>query len=269
MPKARRIRRDGMRLVSWNVNGLRAAIRKGIDGWIDTLGADVLMLQETRVLEEQLPKDWSWPEGHAVYLHPAEKKGYSGVATLSTLEQDVLPGFAWGEDATDIEGRVLVTRHGDLVCVNTYLPNGGGGPERQAYKERWMDAWRAWLAPWLDADHPVVVVGDLNIAHTEDDIWNPKGNAKTSGFLPQERAWFSELLADGWVDSFRHVKGEGEKIYSWWSNRGNARADDKGWRIDYLLCNPAAAKRIVAVDIVRQAGLEVSDHAPCILDLAD
>ncbi len=118
-----------MRLVSWNVNGLRAAIRKGIDGWIETLGADVLMLQETRVLEEQLPKDWSWPKGHAVRLHPAEKKGYSGVATLSRLGQDVLQGFAWGEDADDIEGRVLVTRHGELVCVNTYLPNGGGGPE--------------------------------------------------------------------------------------------------------------------------------------------
>ena len=184
MPKARRIRRDGMRLVSWNVNGLRAAIRKGIDGWIDTLGADVLMLQETRVLEEQLPKDWSWPEGHAVHLHPAEKKGYSGVATLSTLQQDVLPGFAWGEDATDIEGRVLVTRHGDLVCVNTYLPNGGGGPERQAYKERWMDAGGHGLRRGRRRS-PVVVVGDLNIAHTEDDIWNPKGNAKTSGFLPK------------------------------------------------------------------------------------
>ena len=135
-----------MRLVSWNVNGLRAAIRKGIDGWIETMDADVVMLQETRVLQEQLPKDWSWPEGYSVHLHAAEKKGYAGVATLAKGDQTVLPGFAWGEDPDDVEGRVLVTQHGSLLCVNTYLPNGGGSPERQAFKERWMEGMAGSLA---------------------------------------------------------------------------------------------------------------------------
>ena len=139
-----------MRLVSWNVNGLRAAIRKGIDG-DRHLDADVLMLQERVCSRSNCPRTGRGLKATR-FTFILQKEGLFGVATLSTLEQDVLPGFAWGEDATDIEGRVLVTRHGDLVCVNTYLPNGGGGPERQAYKERWMDAWRAWLAPWLDAD---------------------------------------------------------------------------------------------------------------------
>ena len=233
MPKARRIRRDGMRLVSWNVNGLRAAIRKGIDGWIDTLGADVLMLQETRVLEEQLPKDWSWPEGHAVHFILQKKKGYSGVATLSTLEQDVLPGFAWGEDATDIEGRVLVTRHGDLVCVNTYLPNGGGG--RAPSVQGALDGRRRHGLRRGSTQTTLWSWSETSTSPTPKTTSGTPRQRQDERFLPQERAWFTELLADGWVDSFRHVKGEGEKIYSWWSNRGNARADDKGWRIDYLL----------------------------------
>lgn len=130
-----------------------------------------------------------------------------------------------------------------------------------------MEEWRAWLRPFLDDDRPVVVCGDLNIAHTEDDIWNPKGNAKNSGFLPHERAWFTELLADGWTDAFRHLAGEGVKTYSWWSNRGQARAKDRGWRIDYFLLNQAALSSLVDCTIVREGGLDVSDHAPLVLDL--
>jgi len=130
-----------------------------------------------------------------------------------------------------------------------------------------MNEWRSSLKPYVYDERPVVVCGDLNIAHTEDDIWNPKGNAKISGFLPHERAWFSELLADGWVDAFRTVAGEGVKTYSWWSNRGQARAKDRGWRIDYFLLNPTAAKGLVDCTIIRQGGLDISDHAPLVLDL--
>ena len=257
-----------MRFVSWNVNGLRAAIRKGIDGYFESLNPDVMMLQETRTLPEQLPKDWSWPAAWQVTLHPAEKKGYSGVATASVVPHTVLQRGSGGSlDPDDSEGRLLVCEVQGVICINTYLPSGSNKEERQQFKEGWMDEWRAFLRPYLDEERPVVVCGDLNVAHTEDDIWNPKGNQKNSGFLPHEREWFSALLADGWLDAFRHKAGEGVKTYSWWSNRGQARAKDRGWRIDYFLLNDAAANRLENCIIVRQGGIDVSDHAPVVLDL--
>ena len=257
-----------MRIVTWNVNGIRAAIRKGIDSFFEKIKADVWMLQEVRCLPEQLPKDWQIPEGYQMILHPAEKKGYSGVATISKIEMMEEGRGMQGEiDIEDSEGRVLVTRHEDLILVNTYLPSGSSKEERQQYKETWMAQWREFIRPLLHSDQTVIVAGDLNIAHTENDIWNPKGNAKSSGFLPHEREWFSELLAEGWHDLFREHVGPDEKTFSWWSNRGQARAKDRGWRIDYLLGNEVAMKRLKSVKIDRQGGLEVSDHAPVILDL--
>ena len=130
-----------------------------------------------------------------------------------------------------------------------------------------MAEWREYLQEYVSLESPVIVCGDLNIAHTEDDIWNPKGNAKMSGFLPHERQWFSDLLDDGWQDAFRELIGEGVKTYSWWSNRGQARAKDRGWRIDYFLLNKSAMKLVSNVRIERQGGLEISDHAPVIIDL--
>ena len=257
-----------MRIVTWNVNGIRAAIRKGIDKFFDKIEADVWMLQEVRCLEEQLPKDWSVPEGYEMILHPAQKKGYSGVATLSKVGiKEQGRGMQGQLDPDDSEGRVLVTKHDDLILVNTYLPSGSSKEERQRYKETWMAQWREFIHPLLKSEHTVIVAGDLNIAHTENDIWNPKGNMKSSGFLPHERQWFSDLLSDGWHDLFREHVGPDEKTFSWWSNRGQARAKDRGWRIDYLLGNPAALERLKSVTIDRQGGLEVSDHAPVILDL--
>ena len=257
-----------MRFVSWNVNGLRAAIRKGIDGYFQNLNADVVMLQETRTLQEQLPKDWDWPEGWQTTLYPAEKKGYSGVATGTVAPHTVLSkGKGGALDPDDSEGRVLTCEVNGVVCVNTYLPSGSNKDERQRFKEGWMEEWRHFIKPFLADKRPAIVCGDLNIAHTEDDIWNPKGNANSSGFLPHERAWFTDLLNDGWVDAFRAIAGEGTKTYSWWSNRGQAREKDRGWRIDYFLLNPTAAAALVDCTIVRQGGIDVSDHAPVVLDL--
>lgn len=257
-----------MRIVTWNVNGIRAAIRKGIDSFFEKIKADVWMLQEVRCLPEQLPKDWDIPDGYEMILHPAQKKGYSGVATISRIGMTEEGRGMQGEiDINDTEGRVLVTIHDDVILVNTYLPSGSSKEERQQYKETWMGQWRDFIRPLLDSDMTVIVAGDLNIAHTENDIWNPKGNAKSSGFLPHEREWFSELLAEGWHDLFREHVGPDEKIFSWWSNRGQARAKNRGWRIDYLLGNDLAMKRLKSVEIDRQGGLEVSDHAPVILDL--
>lgn len=257
-----------MRIATWNVNGMRAAIRKGIDRFFDEIDADVWLLQETRVLEQQLPKDWQLPNGYEWILHPAQKKGYSGVATLSRIPMEELGRGKGGQvDANDSEGRVLITKHDDLILVNTYLPSGSSKEERQNYKEAWMAEWREFGKKYLDMKTPVIMAGDLNIAHTEADIWNPKGNKKTSGFLPQEREWFDELLADGWCDMFRESVGPDEKTYSWWSNRGQARIKDRGWRIDYLLGNSAAKRMLKSCRIERRGGLEISDHAPVILDI--
>ncbi|MCH1540175.1 MAG: exodeoxyribonuclease III [Candidatus Poseidonia sp.] len=258
-----------MRFVSWNVNGLRAAIRKGIDDYFTRLNADVMMLQEVRSLPEQLPKDWTWPQDWQITMHPAAKKGYSGVATGTRGRHTILArGHGGSTDEHDSEGRVLTCEVNGVICINTYLPSGSNKEERQRFKETWMEEWRQAIRPYLDDERPVVVCGDLNIAHTEDDIWNPKGNAKSSGFLPHEREWFTELLNDGWTDAFRSLAGEGDKTYSWWSNRGQARAKDRGWRIDYFLLNPAAAKHLQSCTILREGGLVISDHAPVILDLS-
>ena len=257
-----------MRIVTWNVNGIRAAIRKGIDRFFTSVDADVWLLQEIRCLPEQLPKDWQVPEGFEIIWHPAEKKGYSGVATLSRIGmEEIGRGKPSLIDADDLEGRILVTKHDDITLINTYLPSGSAKIERQMYKETWMDEWREFVRPFLHYDTPVILAGDLNIAHTEDDIWNSKGNKNTSGFLPQEREWFSEILNDGWTDLYRKSAGEGVKTYSWWSNRGQARIKDRGWRIDYLLGNKAATEKLTNCIILRQGGLEISDHAPVILDI--
>ena len=174
-----------MRIVTWNVNGIRAAIRKGFDKFVDKIDADVWLLQEFRCLPEQLPSNWSIPKGSEIMLHPAQKKGYSGVATISRVQMTELGrGMEGSLDPDDSEGRVLVTKHGDILLVNTYLPSGSSKEERQQYKETWMSQWRDFIRPLLESDQTVIVAGDLNIAHTENDIWNPKGNAKTSGFLP-------------------------------------------------------------------------------------
>ena len=256
-----------MRVISWNVNGLRAALRKGISAYFTNLNPDLIMLQEIRSVESQLPQGWSPPSWH-VTLHSAQKPGYSGVATLSCQPHIALStGKGGNTDPQDTEGRILVCELGDLICINTYLPSGSNSDVRQEFKETWMDEWRTWLQSYVGEKRPVIVCGDLNIAHTEDDIWNPKGNANNSGFLPQERAWFENLLSDGWIDAFRHHAGDGVKTYSWWSNRGQARKNDHGWRIDYFLLNPVAAQHLVGCSIVRQGGLDISDHAPVVLDL--
>ena len=257
-----------MRIVTWNVNGIRAAIRKGIDRFFEKINADIWLLQEIRCLPEQLPKDWNPPDDYEMILHPAEKKGYSGVATISKAPMKEYSRWMSGNlDPSDLEGRVLTTKHGNITLVNTYLPSGSSKEERQIYKEEWMAQWREYIHPLLESEDIVIVAGDLNIAHTENDIWNPKGNSNSSGFLPQERAWFSELLGDGWHDLFREYVGPDQKVFSWWSNRGQARAKDRGWRIDYVLGNAAAKNAVKSVEIDRQGGLEVSDHAPVILDI--
>jgi exodeoxyribonuclease-3 len=199
-----------------------------------------------------------------VHWHPAEKKGYSGTSTWSKGPLHVI---GTGLSGPDPEGRILHSESLGIQTVNIYLPSGSSKPERQTIKEDWMAQFLPWSIPLLNASTPVVMAGDFNIAHTEDDIHNPSGNKRNSGFLPHEREWFSELLALGWVDVIRRESGPGKGPYSWWSNRGRARELNRGWRIDYFLCNPAAASKVVAAQTHRAGGLTVSDHAPLTIDL--
>ncbi len=255
-----------MRITTWNVNGLRAALKKGFGDHIAQLAPDVLLLQEVRSLPEQLPEPWADPVGWQVYWHPAEKKGYAGTAVWSRQPLEVL-GLGLGDDDADDEGRVVRAQVHGVQVVSVYLPSGSSGEERQAVKEQWMARFLSWATELAPRPEPVVIGGDLNIAHTERDIYYAKSNANTSGFFPHEREWFGRLLATGWHDFVRLQWGDVAGPYSWWSNRGKARQLDRGWRIDYLLGNAAAEVMWHDAAIHRPGGLTVSDHAPVTINL--
>jgi exodeoxyribonuclease-3 len=253
-----------MRITTWNVNGLRAAIRKGFAGHLDAIRPDVLLLQETRCLPAQLPPEWAEPDGWHVHWHPAVRPGYSGVAVWS---REPVEWISAGMDADDPEGRVLRVRVRGVDLVSVYLPSGSSGDHRQQVKDAWMIEFLPWARALLRQRRPVILGGDLNVAHQERDIFYAKSNEKNSGFLPHERAWFGELLGCGWRDLVREHYGEVQGPYTWWSNLGRARELDRGWRIDYLLGNNAAAKRFSGATVHREGGLSVSDHAPVSIDL--
>ena len=254
-----------MKLVSWNVNGIRACLKKGFLDFFNEIDADIFCIQETKASESQVEIN---TPGYKQFWNSAEKKGYSGVATWSKKPfTEVGRGTGTTLDPDDLEGRMLHTYHDGVHCLNCYLPSGSSKIERQLWKEQWMEDLLEWARPFTKLDEPVFLCGDLNIAHTEDDIWNPVGNKNMSGFLPQEREWFDRLLASGWNDLLRISVGPGKGPYSWWSNRGQAREKDRGWRIDYVLGNAAAAPLLKQASVMREGGLVVSDHAPVIVDL--
>lgn len=245
---------------SLNVNGIRAAERRGFLEWLDRRKPDVLLLQEVRAWPDQVPAELRCPPGYNARWLNAEKKGYAGVAVLTRCPVDryeVGTGLEW----SDAEGRVLRADLGPLSVVSAYLPSGSSSPERQAVKIEWMEHFLPWARKLARGRRPCLIAGDLNIAHTELDIHDPRGNAKNSGFLPEERDWFGQLLKSGWSDVFRELEGEVGGAYSWWSNRGRARELDRGWRIDYVLANGKLAELAREAWIEKDAGL--SDHAPC------
>jgi len=244
---------------SLNCNGLRSAADKGWLEWLQRRRPDVLCMQEVRAQPAQLPDACACPVGYNTRWLPAEKKGYSGVATYSRLAADRHvegSGLGW----SDSEGRVLRSEFGPLVVVNAYVPSGTSGEERQTAKYAWLDHFLGIAARLLAEQRPALLCGDFNIAHTELDIHAPRRNEKNSGFLPEERAWFSRLLELGWCDVLRRLNPQVPGLYSWWSARGRARENDLGWRLDYVLASPALAERALAAGIDREAGL--SDHAP-------
>lgn len=252
-----------MKITSLNCNGLRSALRRGFLEFVARDAPDVLCLQEVRADASSLPADVLEPAGWRCAWAFAEKKGYAGTSVWVRDAHAATFTVGTGHTRGDAEGRVVGAHLADIDVWSVYLPSGSSGPERQAWKFEYLEH----VAPWMDrlraSGRPQVVCGDLNIAHTPMDIKNAKQNEKNSGFLPEERAWLGGRLTAGWQDAFR-VANPTRVAYSWWSNRGNARANDVGWRIDYILC--AGPVRVVASDISREAGL--ADHAPVHAELA-
>jgi exodeoxyribonuclease-3 len=255
-----------MRIVSFNANGIRSAARKGFFEWFDRHDADLLCVQETKARVAQLDDPlFTRSDYHDCFHDAKSKKGYSGVAIYTRREPDrVLTEL--GREDFDTEGRYIEARFGNLSVVSLYFPSGSSGEARQTYKFGIMDWFAPILDQWLQSGRDYIVCGDWNIVRSERDIKNWKSNQKNSGCLPQERAWLNDLIERrGWVDSFRALKPEAVE-YTWWSNRGQARANNVGWRIDYQLVSASLRERLTACSIHRDD--RFSDHAPYTVDYA-
>lgn len=251
-----------MKFISWNVNGLRACYGKGFEEAFRTLDADFFCLQETKMQEGQLDAAF---EGYRSYWNYAEKKGYSGTAVF-TRREPLAVTYGLGAEEHDREGRVITLEMEDFFLVTVYTPNSQDELRRLDYRMEWEDAFRQYLLG-LDARKPVVVCGDLNVAHREIDLKNPKANRRNAGFTDEERGKFQALLDAGFVDTFRYFYPDLEGVYSWWSYRFRAREKNAGWRIDYFLVSARLTERLQEAKIHTE--VYGSDHCPVevVLDL--
>jgi exodeoxyribonuclease-3 len=252
-----------MRVITVNVCGIRSAAAKGLFRWLRRQRADFICLQETKSQEHQLAAHDVRLPGYQAFFSDAQQKGYAGVALYTRHRPSrVLRGF--GVDEFDGEGRYLEAQVGDLSVVSLYLPSGAAGPHRQAAKFRFLEAFSLHLARLRRRRRHYILSGDWNIAHRPIDLRNWRSNQKNSGFLPEERAWMDQLFGSGgYVDAFREVR-PGPDLYTWWSNRGQARTNNVGWRIDYQVVSAALAGKARAASIYRRT--RFSDHAPLIMD---
>ncbi|SCK14925.1 exodeoxyribonuclease III [Vogesella sp. LIG4] len=251
-----------LRIVSANLNGIRSADKKGFFDWLAGHNADFVCVQELKAQADDLSARMRAPDGYSGYFHYAEKKGYSGVGIYSRHQPDaVVEGL--GVDWIDAEGRYLQLDFGNLSVVSLYLPSGSSSDERQQVKFQFLDVFMPHLDALRESGRDVVICGDWNIAHNEIDLKNWKGNLKNSGFLPEERAWMTDLLSRGWSDTWRRLYPE-QPGYSWWSNRGQAYAKDVGWRIDYHIVSPGMMDTARAASVYKDE--KFSDHAPLTVD---
>lgn len=249
-----------MRIISYNVNGIRAAIRKGLLEWLATHPADIICLQESKAALADIDQKSLADVGYSSHWFSAEKKGYSGVGILTKLNPDKII-LGSGMTQSDAEGRVIRADFGDWTLVNAYFPSGTSGEERQTYKYQWLEEINAYLKKLQKTRPKIILTGDYNIAHEAIDIHDPKGNKNSSGFLPEERAWMTNFLSKGWVDSFRHLHPDTTGAYSWWSQRfPSVRLQNKGWRIDYICCTQNLAGQITDAGILPD--VKHSDHCP-------
>ncbi len=246
-------------IISYNLNGIRAATKKGLLDWVTEYGADVYCFQETKAHLDQLTEAQKSPEGYHGYFYSAEKKGYSGVAIYSKKEPNHVE-MGCGIDFIDEEGRVLRADFDKFSVISLYAPSGTSGDHRQSVKEEFMKVWPQYIQN-VRKDFPnLLISGDYNIAHTEMDIHDPVGNKKNSGYLPHERQWLTDLLESGWVDTFRYIHPDARDEYSWWSYRTRAREKNKGWRIDYHLASQELMRYVADAAILQ--GVVHSDHCP-------
>ena len=249
-----------MRLISWNVNGIRAAIKKGFMDFFDDVDADIFCLQETKLSAGQLDLEL---EGYHQYWNYAEKKGYSGTAVF-TKEEPIHVSYGIDMEEHDKEGRVITCEYEDFFLVTCYTPNSQRGLARLDYRMEWEEDFRKYLN-MLDQVKPVVLCGDLNVAHKEIDLKNPSSNRKNAGFSDEERSQFQNLLDAGYTDTFRHLYPDAADRYSWWSYITKARERNAGWRIDYFVVSDRLADDIVEADI--RDDIFGSDHCPVYLEL--
>lgn len=250
-----------MKIITYNVNGIRAAVKKGFLEWLAEEQPDVLCIQETKAQHDQIPIFEFTELGYHTYTFCAHKKGYSGVAILCKQEPDHVE-YGMGIDKYDFEGRFIRADFGDISVVSVYHPSGSSGDLRQAFKMEWLNDYTNYINELKKSRPNLILAGDYNICHEAIDIHNPKGNAKSSGFLPEERQWMTEFLATGFIDSFRFLNKEAHH-YTWWSYRANARANNKGWRIDYNMVSENMKSKIKKVGIIPEA--MQSDHCPSYL----
>ena len=248
-----------MRIISYNVNGIRAAMNKGFIEWLKTDPADIICLQETKAHKDNVDHKQITDLGYHDYWFSAQKKGYSGVAVFSKVKPDnILVGN--GHNESDDEGRIIQLDFGDTRLINAYFPSGTSGDHRQSFKYIWLDLFLAYLEELKKTIPNIILCGDYNIAHKAIDIHDPKGNKNTTGFLPEERAWMDKFFEHGWIDVFREFHPEPHR-YSWWSQRfPSVRLNNKGWRIDYITTTEEMRSRLKDAEIFPD--VKHSDHCP-------
>lgn len=249
-----------MKLVTWNVNGLRACVKKGFLDYFNEVDADMFCIQETKLQEGQIELEL---EGYHQYWNYAEKKGYSGTAIFTKIEP-ISVSYGLGIEEHDTEGRVITLEFEDFFLVNVYTPNSQRELARIEYRMKWENDFRNHLNE-LDDKKPVILCGDLNVAHMEIDLKNPKTNRKNAGFSDEERGKMTELLEAGFVDSYRYLYPEKEEMYTWWSYMRQARERNSGWRIDYFIVSKRLAEKVIDVEI--HSEILGSDHCPVMLEI--
>ncbi len=251
---------SSIKLLSWNVNGVRAAVKKGVLATLNSINADIVCLQEIKAKPEQIPQELMAWEGYTPYICSAERPGYSGVAVFTKPQAEHV-AYGFGQQRFDSEGRTLVIDYPQYRLINCYFPNGGNGPERLQYK---MDFYEAFQEYALSADKPLIICGDVNTAHKEIDLARPKENRNHTGFLPMECAWIDRFLAAGFIDTFRLFHDDGGH-YSWWDMKTRARERDIGWRIDYFFVSENLRSKVTDAYILPE--VMGSDHCPVVLEI--
>ncbi|MHA8065159.1 exodeoxyribonuclease III [Aquirufa sp. ROCK2-A2] len=252
-----------MKFISYNVNGIRAAIQKGFIDWLKVENPDIICLQELKAEIDQVNLTDIEALGYQIYWHSAQKKGYSGVAIFSKIQPKHVE-IGCGIEKYDSEGRVIRLDFETFSIMSVYMPSGSSGDDRQAFKMEWLSDFHAYAQDLISKIPHLIISGDYNICHKEIDIHNPKSNANSSGFLPEEREWLENFIQTGFIDTFRHINPDPHH-YSWWSYRAGARGKNLGWRIDYHLATKALENRIAHAEILPQ--IYHSDHCPIVLEI--